>query len=79
MFQCPPQPTQRAGANCEFTVQCYTDYGRGQQDWRLKFCTATNTRCVQGVVDGQTFVDWFVTQVKEIPTQFLTNSLPEGL
>ena len=79
VFQCPPQPTQRPGANCEYLVQLFPDYSRGPQDWRLQFCSATNARCTQGVVGGQSFVDWFVSRVKEIPTKYLTTDLPVGL
>ena len=52
---------------------------RGPQDWRLQLCTYTNARCTQGVVGGQSFVDWFVSRVKEIPTKYLTTDLPVGL
>ena len=68
-----------AKANCEYTVAKFPDYGRGEQGWRLEFCTAANARVTRGVVDGQTFRDWFTHKVREVPRQFLSGDLPVDL
>ena len=45
----------------------------------MLLCTSTNARVTRGVVGGQSFREWFMERVREVPREFLTADLPDGL